>query len=329
MADLTTKYLGFTLKNPIIIGSSELTNTVEKNIELEKAGAGALVIKSLFEEQILMDVNAERVNNMYNSYEDSENYVSYYLKNHTVNQYLTLVAETKKAVNIPVIASINCVSAYEWLDYAKKIEEAGADALELNVFILPSDISMSSQDIEQTYFQIIEKITEILTIPVVLKLSSYFSGLANLFTKFSKTMIKGMVLFNRFYRPDVDTDSQKIVCSNIYSEPGANNMVIRWVGILRNNVECDIVASTGIHSGADVVKNLLVGADAVQVVSTVYKNGVEHVTKIVEDLNTWMDEKGYEKIDDFRGILSRSQISKPAIYERAQFLRYFTDMYNQ
>jgi len=181
MANLQTTYLGLNLKNPIVIGSSELTNSAERVADLEKAGAGAVILKSLFEEQILMDIDAERMNNMSGSYDYIENHLGYYLKKHSVDKYLNLIKDSKKAVNIPVIASINCYDDKEWIDFAEKVEKAGADALEINLFALPANSSISGREMEQNYLNVIIKLMNVVKIPVSLKLSSYFSGLANFF----------------------------------------------------------------------------------------------------------------------------------------------------
>ena len=325
MANLETTYLGLKLKNPIIVGSSELTSSIDKIIELEKNGAGAIVLKSLFEEQILMNIDAERVNNMYDTYTDSENYVSYFLKKHRVESYLKLIKEAKSKVQIPIIASINCISSDDWTSFAKEIETAGADALELNVFLLPSNIETKGSEIEKTYSEIILKVIQLVKIPVSIKISSYFSGFANFVNEISKSGIKGITLFNRFYSPDVDIETEKITSTHIYSNSDENANVLRWIGILSNKIDCDLAASTGIHTGNDVIKNILVGADATQIVSTIYKNGSSQIKIMLSEIEAWMDKKSYKTISDFKGKLSQSKTTKSMIFERAQFMKYFTD----
>ena len=325
MADLKTKYLGLELKSPIIIGSSELNNSVDRIKKHEAAGAGAVVLKSLFEEQILMDIDAERLNNMYGTYDAVEQQLGYYLKMHTVGNYLQLIKDAKKAVSIPVIASINCVSSTDWIDFAKKVETAGADAVEINMFILPANVEQDSKVIEDIYFDIAEKITSTVNIPVSLKISSYISGMANFAQKLSYTKIKGLVLFNKFYTPAIDIDKEKIVSGSLYSKPEDNSMPLRWIGILNNKVTCDLAASTGIHTGKDVISNLLVGANAVQMVSSVFENGDNHIATVLKDLSAWMDKKGYKTIEEFRGKLSQKEIKNPMLFERAQFMKYFAD----
>lgn len=325
MATLKTTYLGLELKSPIIIGSSDLNNSVEKIKKHAHAGAGAVVLKSLFEEQILMDIDSLRMNNMHDTYAEIEQQAAYYLKKNKVGEYLQLIKDAKKAVDIPVIASINCASFSEWTEFAKDVESAGADALEINVFLLPSDAEKESKDFEKIYFDIAEKITKSISIPVSFKIGSYFSSLASFAKKLSFTDIKGLVLFNKFYSPSVDIEKETIVSGSIYSSKGDNGMPLRWIGILNNRVQCDLAASTGVHSGKDVISNILVGANAVQMVSTVLKNGEEQITKSLDELSSWMDKKGYKTIDDFRGKLSQREMKKPMVLERVQFMKYFSD----
>jgi len=325
MADLSTKYLGLNLKSPIIIGSSELNNSVARIKKHEEAGAGAVVLKSLFEEQILMDIDAQRLNNMYNTYDAVEQQLGYYLKKHTIGNYLDLIKEAKAEVNIPIIASINCVSSKEWIDFAKDVEKAGADALEINMFILPSNGDEDSKTIEKQYFDIAQKLTSTISIPVSLKIGSYFSGLANFVQKLSYTDIKGLVLFNKFYTPTIDVEKEEIVSSSVFSNAEDNSMPLRWIGILNNRVSCDLASSTGVHSGKEVISNILVGANAVQMVSSIFKNGNEQITKSLTELNDWMDKKGYKTIEEFRGKLSQQEASNPQLLERVQFMKYFAD----
>ena len=325
MANLNTEYLGLKLKSPVIVGSSELNNSVEKIKKHEAAGAGAVVLKSLFEEQILMDIDAERLNNMYGSFQDVENQLGYYLKAHTVGKYLSLIKEVKEAVSIPVIASINCVSSKEWIDFAKKVEEAGADALEINMFILPADTEKDSKEIEDIYFDIASKITKTVSIPVSLKISSYFSGMANFIQKLSYTDIKGLVLFNKFYAPTIDIEKEAITSGSLYTTSSDNTMPLRWIAILNDNVRCDLAASTGVHTSKDLISNILVGANAVQMVSAIFEKGEGKITEVLNGLSDWMDKKGYQSIEEFRGKLSQKETKNPMLFERVQFMKYFAD----
>ncbi len=323
--DLSTTYMGLKLKSPIIVGSSGLSEHIENSIAYEKAGVGAIVLKSLFEEQILHDVDEQRLNNMYGSYSDQENYAMYFSKKHNISQYIKLIKINKEALSIPVIASINCVSADEWISYAKMIEEAGADALEINLFLLPAEIDHTGQEKENIYFDIIEKIGNVVTIPYALKISYYFSGLANFIYKVSQTKASAVVLFNKFYSPDVDIEKEKIIPGDILSCKELNVMTIRWIGILYQKVRLDMAASRGIFDGEAVIKNLLVGAQVTQIVSAIYKHGPSVLSEMTQTLTDWMRRHNYNSIENFRGKASRKNIKQPVLFERTQFMRYFSD----
>jgi len=325
MANLSTSYMGFTLRNPIIVGSSGLTNSVENIIEIEKNGAAAVVLKSLFEEQIHHMVNKAMHSGPGNfTYPEAEDYISNYTRTNDVDNYLRLIREAKAAVQIPVIASINCVSAADWISFATSIQQAGADALELNIFILPSDPKRDGQQNEAVYFDIIEKVKKEVTIPIAIKVSSYFSGLANTALKLSWTGIKGMVLFNRFFSPDIDIDNFKVTATNVFSHPEELAMSLRWVAMLSSRLHCDLAASTGIHDGAAVIKQLLAGAKAVQVASVLYKKGFEFIPVMLKDLEEWMDKHNFAGTEDFTGKMSINEIDNPAAYERVQFMKHFS-----
>jgi len=323
--DISTTYMGLKLKSPIVVGSSGLTENIENSKAYEKAGAGAIVLKSLFEEQILHDVDEQRLNNMYGSFSDQEYYAMYYSKKHNLTQYVNLIKKNKEALTIPVIASINCVSAEGWIDYARMIEEAGADALEVNLFLLPADIDQTGEQKEQIYFDIIEQISNALTIPFALKISYYFSGLANFVYKLSQTKASAVVLFNRFYSPNVDIESERIVPGDVQSCKELNIMTIRWIGILYEKIRLDFAASRGVYDGETVIKNLLVGAQVVQIVSAIYKNGPQIIGEMVDTLKDWMKRHEYESIEAFRGHASQHNIKQPVLFERTQFMKYFSD----
>ena len=324
MVDLTTRYMGLTLKNPIIIASSGLTGNVENIKKLEANGAGAVVLKSIFEEEIMMEYN--HMMNQMDKFESDYEYFDYYdykIKEENVSNYLKLIKEAKASVSIPVIASVNCVSAHEWTYFAKKIEEAGADALELNAFILPSDPERTSEDNEKVYFELVEKVRNEISIPVALKMSYYFSSLAQSIKKLSETGLKGIVLFNRFYSPDFDIETLKVTSSHVFSAQSDQVMPLRWISIMAEKVSCDLAASTGIHEGKDVVKMLLAGASAVQVASAIYKNGAEYVQTMIKELEDWMNRHNYLNIEQFKGKMSQAKNENGAHYERVQFMRYF------
>ena len=323
--DLSTDYMGLSLKSPIIVGSSGLTENVNNSIAYQKAGAGAIVLKSLFEEQIRHDVDEQRLNNMYGSYDDQEYYAMYYSKKHNLAKYTDLIKKSNDALDIPVIASVNCVSADEWIRYAKLIEEAGADALEVNLFQLPADIDQTGEEKEKVYFDIINKIQEEINIPFALKISYYFSGLANFIKKISETKASAVVLFNKFYSPDVDIEKEKLIADTILSCKQLNTMTIRWIGILYEKLRIDFAASRGIFDGETVIKNLLVGAHITQIVSAIYQDGPDIISRMNDTLADWMTRHNYNNISDFRGNASQHNIKKPVLYERTQFMKYFSD----
>lgn len=325
MANLETTYMGLKLKNPIIVGSSGLTNSVENVIEIANEGAGAVVLKSLFEEQINQAANQTfNQGDFSNYYPEAQDYIQNYSAENDVAIYLNLIKECKKKVDIPIIASINCMTDSNWVSFAKKIEDAGADALELNIFILPSDPSRSSADNEKVYFDIVEKVKSIVTIPIALKLSYYFSGLAKTFEMLSWTGIKSLVLFNRFFSPDIDINSFEIKSSNVFSSPAELAQSLRWVAMLSEKLQCDIAASTGIHDGEAVIKQLLVGAKAVQIASVLYKKGIKEISIIIKEINDWMDNNKFQNIEQFRGKMSIKKSENPAAFERVQFMKYFS-----
>lgn len=325
MANLETTYMGLKLKNPIIVGSSGLTNSIENIIEISKEGAGAVVLKSLFEEQIIQSANRIYEQDDLNKYyPEAFDYIQNYSAENDVATYLNLITECKAKVDIPVIASINCMTSNEWMNFAKKIEDAGADGLELNIFILPSNPNKSSNDNEKIYFDIVEKVLKIVNIPVALKLSYYFSGLAKTMEMLSWTGIKSLVLFNRFFSPDIDINNFEIKSSHVFSSPGDIAQSLRWVAMLSEIVKCDIAASTGVHDGKAAIKQILAGAKAVQIASVLYKKGFKEIPFFLKEINDWMDKKSFDSIEQFRGKMSIKQSNNPAAYERVQFMKYYS-----
>ena len=325
MTDLSILYAGLELKNPVIAGSSPITGSLDGIRELEKNGAAAVVLKSLFEEEILMEADSMSDSGAGVSYQgEAEDYLNYYVRQNSVDAYLKLIGDSKKNVSIPVIASINCVSDREWTSFASRVQDAGADALELNMFILPSDPNQKGEDLEKLYFAIVKKVLEQVSIPVALKIHSYFSGMANMAASLSSTGIKGLVLFNRFYSPDMDLNSMEITSSGVYSTPAELAMPLRWTGILYDRVNCDLAVSTGVHDSSGVIKSVLAGAAAAYVVTALYKMGTAHIGTMLGGIEKWMKGKGYKSCADFRGLLSQRQIRDPQLYERAQFMKHFS-----
>ncbi len=325
MADLSIHYMGLRLRNPLIAASSGLTHSLENIRELEKNGIGAIVLKSLFEEQIRFEISksVDHERGVNGLYPEAFDYIGNYAKEKYIDQYLSLIRQAKQAVSVPIIASINCMSADEWTGFAKKVEEAGADGLELNVFILPADPAFGGEQNEKIYFDILEAVLKQVSIPVALKISYYFSGLSKTALKLSWAGAKALVLFNRFYSPDINLDSMKVVPSNVFSSPDELNHSLRWVAMLSDRLHCDIAASTGIHDGKAMVKQLLAGAKAVQVATTLYKNGFGRVNEMINFLDFWMNKHNYQEIKQFNGLLSFKKTDNPASWERVQFMKHF------
>jgi len=327
MIDLSTKYLGLTLRNPLIVGSCGLTNSINDIKDIESKGAGAIVLKSIFEEEIILEFEQELKNVAFDENNlEYYDYFDYKIKEDNIKKYIALIESCKKEVQVPVIASVNCISSTEWVFFAKKIQEAGASALELNAFILPSDMERSSKETEQIYFDIIKKVRKEVSIPISLKISYYFSNLAKMIKQLSETEVDGIVLFNRFYSPDFDLDNRRVISTNVLSSPEDLAISLRWIAIMANRVNCDLAASTGVHDGSALIKQLLAGATAVQAVSTFYKNGTGHISRMLSDLETWMKVNNYQSINDFRGLMSQVKSHNPAVIERVQFMKYFGEM---
>jgi len=327
MADLTTNYMGLELKNPLIASSSGFTDTLEKLKTLEEKGIGAVVLKSLFEEEILheMEETFHKMKSENFLYPETYNYFEYEDIEDTLGNYIKLISDAKKELSIPVIPSVNCISNQKWTYFAKEMEDAGADGLELNAFILPSDFTHSSEANEKMYFDIVKEVQKHVTIPISLKLSYYFSALAPTLQELSKTGIKSLVLFNRFYSPDFNLKTMKVIPSHVLSSPGDIAISMRWIAIMAGRVDCHLAASTGVHDGQGLIKQLLAGADAVQIASTIYKNGYDVIPDMIKVLDTWMDEQEYDTIKEFQGNMSQKEIKSPAAYERVQFMKYFSE----
>jgi len=303
-----------------------LTNSVKHLKEFEENGAGAIVLKSIFEEEIVFEYNKYMTEATKYGYDDENlDYFDYKIKQDNINSYIKLIKDAKQTVNIPVIASVNCISSYEWVYFTKKIEEAGADALELNVFILPSDYEKDSKEIEANYLKIIEEVRKNTRIPLIVKMSSYFTALGNMIHKISKMGIDGLVLFNRFFSPDINIETQKITSAPIYSSPADIRLPLRWIAISSGKVNCSIAASTGVHDGEGLIKMMLAGADAVEIASTIYKNGAKQISKMNEELHSYLDKRDLESVQQIKGLANQLNIKNPAAFERVQFMKYFSD----
>lgn len=325
MIDLSVKYLGIQLKNPIIVGSSGLSSSVEKIKKLEENGAGAIVLKSLFEEQILAE-SAHNISKDETYGTDVHDYISGYIKENTISDYIKLIKSAKESVQIPIIASINCTDDKEWMSWASKFETAGADAIEINMSVLPSDHNKTSAENEKMVFDIIEGVRKAVKIPIALKISHYSAALANFVKTISWTRnVDGIVLFNRFYNPDIDIEEMKMTSSHVFSNPSDITNALRWVSILSPIVDeqVDIAATTGIHDGSAVIKQLLAGAKVVQIASSIYKNGPEVILSMIREIEDWMTRHQYKNMNEFRGKLAFDSNKNTIAFERIQFMKHF------
>jgi dihydroorotate dehydrogenase (fumarate) len=327
MTDLTTKYMGLELKNPIIIGSCSLTSNIEDIVQIEQNGAAAIVLKSLFEEEILNEAatdlkDAEKNKLIYSQLSETLDYIDIHTKEKRLSEYLKLIGEAKKKTLIPIIASINCITDSEWTDFASKIQDAGADGLELNIFLNPIDLV--NKDYEKTTQRIIKKVLKTVTIPVAIKLSDCFTNLSNVILELSTSGIAGIVMFNRFYTPDIDIYNLNIIAGKMHSCDNEYTKPLRWIALLSDKIKkCSIAASTGIHDGNTAIKQILAGADAVQVVSAIYLNGKKHINQMLTDMGKWMFDKGFFSLKQFQGLASYKNASNPAVFERMQFMKYY------
>lgn len=321
---LETTYMGLYLKNPIIAGSSGLCNSIDNLIKIEAAGAGAVVLKSIFEEEIHLehsDILSE--DDPYNSRAEQLDYLDIHIRKEKIDKYTKLIKEAKIELTIPVIASINCSYSIEWTAFSKEFENAGADAIELNLFISPSDNKMNSTDIEALYFSVVKKVKQSINIPVSVKITNQFTSLHSVTKQLSESGADGLILFNRFFSPDFDIEKLSIKPSFVFSQENEIAPSLRWIGLLHNRIKADLCASTGIHNGEAAIKALLAGASAVQVATILYKDGFSAITKMVEFIENWMKSKSFTSVHDFKGKLSYSSNENPGIYERQQFMKYF------
>ena len=325
--DTSTKYLGLDLKSPIIVGSCGLTADVDKMVEMEKAGAGAVVLKSVFEEQIIYDIKRNtHVVAPTDNYGDSYEYIAAHVADDSLSKHFQMIRDAKKRLTIPVIGSINCFSYENWLTYAIKFQEAGCDALELNMAILPYETSLSADDVERTFSQIINTLRKSISIPVSIKVGTYFTDMAKQMQQLSWMGIQGVTMFNKSVQVDIDIEKETLQNASYLSNPEDLYNTLRWVAILSKKMRCDISASTGVYTADDVVKMLLAGATTVQVVSSLYKNGIGTIAQLNQGLNAWMEKKGYNSLSQFRGKLAVQPNDKASVAMRTQFMKYFVEI---
>ncbi len=322
--DLKTKYLGLELKNPIVVSSSRMTGDIESINKCIAAGAGAIVLKSLFEEQLRVQMESKLVNtrgsDMYFWFPEAKKQVMDQGIKANMEQYLSFVKKVTSTSSVPIIASINCQTPDEWPKFATAIQEAGADAIELNIAIFPFNNSLASCELEEVYIEILKQVKKNVTIPVSIKLGHYFTNPCSLAYRLVKNGADGLVLFNRYFRPDIDIDTMKVVEDNYFSSPEEIQESLRWIALMvENNLGCDLAASRGIHSYVGVVKQLLAGAQVTQVCSTLYLNGISYLSEIIKGLEEWMMVHNFESIDAFRGKSLNKQ-TMDASFERIHFM---------
>jgi len=322
MANLQAKYMDMELKNPVIAGASELSSHMSSIKQLEEAGVGALVIKSLFEEQIQLEkARFEEEQTQYDGINAEMTSVYPTMEHSGPEEHLMWVRKAKESVSIPVIASLNAVNADTWVEWAKKLEDAGVDGIELNFFANPEVQEGEGAVIERDQVSVVSEVVSNVEIPVSIKMSLFYTAPLSVAKSFAEAGAKGLVLFNRFFQPDIDAETETTLIPLNLSVGTTNRLPLRYAGLLFGETDADLCASSGIMDGLDVAKMILAGADVVQVVSTLYRNKITQARRIVDELGRWMDEKGYADLGDFRGKMSRKNSADPWIYKRAQYAK--------
>ncbi len=330
--DLTTTYLGLQLKNPLVVSASPLSKKVDLVRRLEDAGAAAVVLYSLFEEQITHECH-ELDHFLSRATETYAEALSYFpnLKRYNLepDSYLEHLHRVKQAVGIPVIGSLNGASPGGWVEYARKIEQAGADALELNIYYLPTDRFISSGELEENYIALVRDVRAQVGIPIALKLSPFFTSLPYMAARFVDAGADGLVLFNRFYQPDIDLETPEVVPSLALSTSQDLRLPLRWIAILYGRVAADLALTAGVHSARDVLKAMMAGASVAMLASELLANGIGRLTEILADLQAWMEEYAYESIEQMRGSMSQRAVAEPSAFERANYMKALNSFDNR
>jgi len=325
--DLTTNYLGLKLRSPLVVSASPLSEEVDNIKRMEDAGAAAVVLYSLFEEQLRQD-RLEMNQNLQQGTESFAESLTYFPEPNEFKlgpeEYLKHIAAAKKATRIPIIASLNGSSAGGWTDYAKQIQQAGADALELNIYYIPTDMNLTGTEVEMTYLDILKSVKSNVTIPVAVKLSPFFSNFANMAKRLDQAGANGLVLFNRFYQPDIELESLEVKPNILLSTPMAMRLPLRWIALLHGKLKASLAATSGIHRASDALKMLLVGADVTMLCSTVIRHGIPQIAMIEREMVEWLKEHEYESINQLKGSLSQKNCPEPAAFERAQYMKALT-----
>ena len=326
MVDLSTTYMGLRLNNPLVVASCSLTKTLKGIVKCAEAGAGAVVVKSLFEEQIKAEVKDLQQSAWISGHSEAIDYMRNIGRALGPQQYIELIKKAKQEVAIPVIASLNCITAQGYLDFAEKIITAGADAIELNISIMPVEPQRKSSAIEDMYLEVVEKVSKRVSIPIAVKVGPYFTTMAHMAHALCERGAAALVLFNRFFHPDIDIDNISLMTGYRFSTPDEIGVSLRWIALLAGRLPCDFAASTGVHDGAGVIKQLLAGANAVQVCSVLYLEGMQSIAAMLAQLNEWMEKHSFSSIDQFQGTLSQMETDRPELFERLQYIKTFVDI---
>jgi len=325
--DLSTKYMGMTLKSPLVASASPLSEDIDNVKKLEDAGIGAIVLHSLFEEQLRIE--QEEYNNFTTQGTDTfAEALSYFpeVEEYKLGPelYLQHISNAKKAVDIPIIASLNGSTIGGWTEYTKDMEKAGADGIELNIYSIPTDMDMTGSDVEKQYIDILKAVKDSVNIPVSLKLSPFFSNFSNMAKQFDEAGADALVLFNRFYQPDIDLDEYEVTPNLNLSQSNDMRLPMRWIAILKDKIKADFAATSGIHTGTDVIKMLMVGASVAMLCSSLLKHGINHIRNIEDHMKEWMGEKEYNSVSELQGSMSQKKTAEPSKFERAQYMKVLT-----
>jgi dihydroorotate dehydrogenase (fumarate) len=322
--DLTTNYLGLNLRTPLVVSASPMSENVGNIKRMEDAGASAVVLYSLFEEQLRQD-RLELHRRLEHGTESFAEALTYFPEPDEFRlgpeEYLDHIAAAKRAVKIPIIASLNGSSVGGWTEYALQIQQAGADALELNIYYIPTDPDLSGAAVEETYIKILRAVKSGVTIPVAVKLSPFFSNFANMAKRLDQAGANGLVLFNRFYQPDIELESLEVKPNILLSTPMAMRLPLRWIALLHGRLNASLAATSGIHRAADALKMLLAGADVTMLCSTIIRRGIPQIAMIEREMIDWLEEREYESVSQLKGSLSQKNCADPAAFERAQYMK--------
>jgi len=322
--DLTTRYLGLNLRTPLVPSASPLSFDVDGIKQMEDCGASAVVMHSVFEEQVRGELEAVQNHMKFGTDSFPEALTFFPQPAEFISgpeEYLGKIRKAKEAVGIPIIASINGAAIGGWVDYAKKIQQAGADALELNIYWIPTEMDRTSTEIDQTYLDIVKAVKSVVQIPVAVKLSPFFSNMANFAKRLDATGVNGLVLFNRFYQPDINLDELEIRANLHLSSPQDMRLPLRWIAILYGRIKADLAATSGIHTAHDVLKMLMVGADVTMLCSVLLSSGLDVIRKIETEMADWLSEHDYQSVRQLQGSMSQKYCADPTAFERAQYMR--------